>query len=418
MRFRWLFAIALLLAVPRLAEAHATLVRSTPAAGSHLSATPGRIVLVFSEELETGLARVSIVGSDGRTINLETHGDPRDVNSLIASIDPLPDDAYRLVWRVVSADGHPVNGSFVFTVGTGSARKSASPPVVDEHDHTEFDVPLLTASLRGVAVGLLMALAGLLAFGATSTPGLAETSVRRSNRLAGWIALLAAVFCVLHLAAWIVHVSPSHSFDAGSVNAAVTSDVGRMELWRTGLTLLAAWALLLARRSRLALLFAFGALLVSGATGHSAAISPLYATPAKIAHLLTGALWFGGLIWLLTVDGADRAILAEARRVSSAALVAVLVVSVSGVLQALLFLPTPMDLVRTTYGAIVIAKAVGLLALVAFGAQHRFRSLPRLEGDLATSRPFRVSLATELALMTVVIMLGGVLAYVPPVVSH
>jgi copper transport protein len=418
MRFRWLLAIVLLVATPRLAEAHATLVRSMPMAGSHLSAWPGRIVLVFSEEIEVGLARISLVGSDGRTMNVEVRRDPRDVNSLVASVDSLPDGAYRLNWRVVSADGHPVDGSFVFSTGERGATQTAAPPEMGEGSHATPDVSLLTAVIRGVAVGLLMTLTGLLAFATIRVDGVGAVSVRRSGRVGGWLAALAAVFCLMHLGAWIAHVSPNHTLDAASIDSVIATDVGRMELWRTGLALLAAWALLLARRARLALFFAFTALLVSGATGHSAAISPIVATPAKVTHLLAGALWVGGLAWLLSIDGSDAGIIGEARRVSSGALVAVLLVAVSGVVQALLFLPTPLDVVRTTYGALVIAKTVGWMGLIAFGAQHRFRSLPQLEHDLGASRAFQASLRREVVLMAAVIVLGGILAYVPPVVTH
>jgi putative copper export protein len=219
---------------------------------------------------------------------------------------------------------------------------------------------------------------------------------------------------VAHLAAWLKHVSPTHTLASDSIQAIVTSEVGQLELWRTALAVLASWAFLLARRRGLALLFAVGALLVSGAIGHSAAISPMLATPAKVLHLFAGAAWLGGLVWLLSIVPDDPSMLEESRRVSSTALIGVLLVLVSGMAQTLLFLPSLADLVRTTYGYLVLTKVAGLVVLVAFGAQHRFRSLPRLESDVSTSRLFHRSLAREVGVMVVVIIIGGVLAYVPP----
>src|SRR4051812_30716919 len=106
-----LASMVLVLATPVLLWAHASLVSSDPAAKSLLHAAPTRIRLVFSEALEPTLGRISLVGSDGATIKLAATGDPHDVNALIAPVGTLANGAYRVEWRVVSADGHPVEGS-------------------------------------------------------------------------------------------------------------------------------------------------------------------------------------------------------------------------------------------------------------------------------------------------------------------
>ncbi len=410
---RLLLLLALIAFAPRVASAHATLVRSTPAAGSHLAAPPARLLLVFSEEIEPKLARVSVVGSNGSERDIAVHADPHDVNALVGSLDSLPDGAYRLVWRIVSADGHPVDGSFVFSVGA-NANAPPAPPANEEVARASADIPYAAALWRGLGIGFLMTLCGLLIFRRSAPNSLSAASVRRSDRVANAVSLLAAVFCVAHFVAWLAHISPSHSLDAESFAAVTSSRVGTLELWRTGLAILAPWALLLARRRTLALLAAGAAVVLSGVIGHSAAIIPLVTAPAKILHLVGGAVWLGGVVWLLCIAGSDMTLIGEARRVSSAALIAVVTVAVSGTVQAVLFLPSVLDVVRTSYGLLVLAKAVGLLILIAFGAQHRFRSLPRLEDDIAASRPFHRSLAREVMVMTLVIILGGVLSYVPP----
>jgi putative copper export protein len=242
---------------------------------------------------------------------------------------------------------------------------------------------------------------------------------RRAARLATVLAIAAPLLLAAHAAAWLVTVSPEHTLTADGVAAAVAGGAGRVELWRTALALLALWALVLARRPRLALAFAVGALVASGGSGHPAAIDPRWAEPAKAAHLLAGAAWLGGVLWLLAVRGSPRdpadgeAFAVEALRVSSVALAAALLVALSGAVQALLFLASPLDLVRSTYGAITLAKVTGTLALVAFGAYHRLRILPRV-ADAAVAGRFTRMLRAELAVMAVVVLLGGLLAYVPP----
>jgi copper transport protein len=414
-----LLAGALLLRAPAIADAHTVLVSSEPAGGSHLPATPARIRLVFSEPLEPALARVALVGSDGRSAPLVVAGDPHDVHAIVAATGGLPPGAYRVAWRVVSADGHPVAGSFVFSVGSthaapapagsdsaGGARAPAWGPTV-------LDAPAVPAALRGLAMGASMALAGLLLFMCWPRDLPAPAS-GPASRVANWLACISVVLLTLHLLAWLMNAIPEHDLSEGSIMAMLTSRIWQVELWRAGLGLLALWALVLARHGRLALCCAFGALAVGGASGHSAAIHPLWATPAKALHLVAGAAWMGGMLWLLLLDRRDiRAFTIEARRVSAVALGSVALVTLSGIAQTLMFLPSVLDLFRSPYGLTVVAKVVGLLVLVGIGAHHRYRVMPGLEQDAMPLDHFRATLRGEVAVMTLVVLLGGLLAYVP-----
>jgi putative copper export protein len=222
------------------------------------------------------------------------------------------------------------------------------------------------------------------------------------------------VLLVLHFAAWARAVAPDQSLAGGALGALLASGVGRVELARTVFALLAAWALLLARRERLALGLAVAALLVSAGAGHSAAIHPAWTVPAHGLHLLAVAAWLGGLIWLLVLERrTPAAVAAEAARVSSAALAAVVVVALSGLVQTWLFLPAWSDLLTSTYGRIALAKVAGLGVLVLFGAHHRYRVLPRL-AERTVADALARSLRREVAVMSLVILLGGLLAYVAP----
>ena len=422
-----LASFAMMLATPVLGWAHASLVSSEPAASSLIHASPTRLRLVFNEALEPSLGRISLIGSDGVAIKLATAGDPHDVNALVAPlVRPLAAGAYRVDWRVVSADGHPVEGSYVFTIEPPSVAPSriAPAPVAPPSDMHDMEnpgwgpsvvgAPLVPAILRGLAVGTLMAAAGLLAFLAFMR-GADGALPRRPESFARWLSVAAVVLLVLHHAAWAINAYPEHTFGADMLSVMLTTGVGRAELLRSGLALLAVWGIVLARRPRLALPFAMAALLVSGYTGHATVLHPLWTTPAKATHLIAAAVWLGGLLWLLLLDRADAArFQREAERVSAAALIAVLLVTLSGLVQAFLFLPSPLDLVRSAYGAVALAKIAGLLALIAFGAHHRFRVLPALAADPTRSTQFAASLRQELLVMSVVVLLGGLLAYVPP----
>jgi copper transport protein len=410
---------------------HATLLSSEPAAKATLATSPTRIRLVFSEEVEPSLGRIRLVGPDGRVATLKSAGDPHDVSALIAPIpSALGPGVYRVQWRIVSEDGHPIDGTYSFTVVAGSdttrspvSAQPSAPPVAPEPEtvpasadttatgSTVAEFPAVTATLRGFAIGALTAFAGLLGFLVTRRSPAPQP---RATRLVRRLALATAVFVPLHLVAWALALSPDHSLSGDTIAALLASGPGKVELGRAVLALLAAWALLLVRRERLALFIAIVAILAGSATGHSAAIHPEWGIPARALHLLAVAAWLGGLLWLVTLDRSDpAAAIGEAHRTSSVALIAVIAVIFSGVVQTRLFLPVWGDLVHSRYGLIVLAKVAGVGVLVLFGAHHRFRVLPRLT-DAAVAESFPISLRREIALISLLVLLGGLLAYLSP----
>jgi putative copper export protein len=185
-----------------------------------------------------------------------------------------------------------------------------------------------------------------------------------------------------------------------------------VESARVLLAFLSLWAMSGGRR-KLALFFGLGCLIASGMVGHSAAIQPMFAIPAKIVHLIAASVWLGGLLWLAWTFRRDiTAFRIEARRVSSVALLALLAVVSSGVIQALLFINWPWDLFSTAYGRVVLAKITGLIILVLLGGYNRFRLVPHLD-DSRNGRKLSRSVTQELVIMAVIILISGFLANVP-----
>ncbi len=413
-------SLVMLFATRSVAHAHASLVSSEPAANAHLSVSPSRVRLLFSEEIEPQLAQLSLVADDGSVTRLVVAGDPHDVHAIVAPVRSLAPGSYRLVWRVVSADGHPVEGNIIFWTGNSAEQAPPVSPVAlnapSTWGPTVIGAPIAPAALRGLGLGCLMGVTGLLF--CLSWPRTATELVqRRPARLATRLSIAAAILLALHFGAWIVNATPDHRLASDSTSALLASSIGKIETWRTGLTILVLWALAIARRQRLALFFAVAALVVSGASGHSAASEPIWTEPARALHLLAGGAWLGALLYLIAYDrDATDTFMRDALRVSTIALVAAVVVILSGVLQALLFMSSPWDLFSSAYGAVLLAKIAGLLVLLAFGAHHRYRVLPRLTHDATVSGVFTATIRSEVAVMSIVVLLGGLLAYVSP--SH
>jgi copper transport protein len=412
---------------------HATLLRSTPAANSHLTSPPETIRLVFSEEIVPELSQITLVRPDGSSIQLKVANDPHNVHVLVGTVTPaVPNGRYKVDWRVLSADGHPVGGSYTFSVeGTGNTAPSNGTVVLPStvtptpsRDSTASDsaasaaslpepemkpVPVLASLFRGLGLGAFMTGVGVLFFGATSR----ERRHLAPRTLIVRAIAIGTVLLVAHLVAWLNHVSPSGSLNADFLGPALGSTIGRAELLRVVLALLTLWAIALARRDMPALILGGACLVVSGAIGHPAAIDPYWTIPAKILHLIAGSIWIGGLVWLVWLARCnDDACRIEARRVSSVALISVIVIVLSGLLQSFFFLNTPSDLIHSQYGRLVLAKMIGLTILIVFGAYNRYGLLPQLD---ATDGPKRLSRSVkmEIAVLTMIILIGGFLAYEP-----
>lgn len=101
------------------AAAHTVLTSSDPAGDSTLNTGPLRVSATFNEELQNTFAAMTVVGPDG---NLWSAGDPDVTGRTVGvAVRPLgPSGRYTVNYRVTSADGHVVSGSWSFTVSVPS----------------------------------------------------------------------------------------------------------------------------------------------------------------------------------------------------------------------------------------------------------------------------------------------------------
>jgi methionine-rich copper-binding protein CopC len=101
------------------ASAHNSLVGSTPIDGTRVESGPGQIELKFDQPVQMGqgLNSIAVIGPN----NDHWEGGPPQVasNVVTAPVRPLgPAGAYKVGWRILSADGHPVSGELTFTLTT------------------------------------------------------------------------------------------------------------------------------------------------------------------------------------------------------------------------------------------------------------------------------------------------------------
>ncbi|GBE64078.1 copper resistance protein C [Mycobacterium sp. MFM001] len=142
-----LAAVVTLTAGP--AAAHATRVAADPAENAVLSAGPARVSATFNERLQTTFAAMTVVGPDG---NLWSSGDAQVQGAVVSvALRPLgPAGDYTVNYRVTSADGHVVTGSWSFRLsvaGTGRPGPAARP-----EDDTDRGIPAWPFALGAVVL--------------------------------------------------------------------------------------------------------------------------------------------------------------------------------------------------------------------------------------------------------------------------
>jgi copper transport protein len=447
-----LLALALVLVLVRPAAAHATLVRSFPAAGAALDTAPPSIVLEFSEALDPNFSRAQLFDSANKLVEPGPgQVDAEQPTVLRLTIPDLAKGSYTAIWRVRSAaDGHITEGSVPFGVGMPALAGALIPRAGAPDPATLPPPPLDTAARWLNYLAALVALGGspfvLLVWRpayrraaaaegaeaqALERADVAMTAFLRRMALFGGVAFLVTnLFFLLTQAASAADVPLVQAIGApvlGLLSGA------RGLIWLARLALVVQ-VIVLARRLPLAgggpprlwwILFVIGdvALLTLSLLSHAAASSqaPL-AVPLDWLHLTAMVAWLGGLIPLAVAASAARRgpesapplrlLVAQFTRL---ALPCVAVLALTGLYSSYLHVGQIDLLPATTYGRALLIKLGLFVALVLLGALNmqvltrRLRAAPG-QGARGLARSVRA----EIVIGALVLLAVGAMTSVAP----
>ncbi|KQX75702.1 cytochrome c oxidase assembly protein [Aeromicrobium sp. Root472D3] len=254
-----------------------------------------------------------------------------------------------------------------------------------------------------MVIGFLAAAAFLVPSTDNEVQGLSVQAVRLASRWATVWAVVSVVYFFLLLSGDIFG-KPLTDVAWADITGFLGFSEGRAIL----LQALGAAVIAVATRFTLGIRSVAGMLGVSLATlapialtGHSASSgSHDLATTSLYLHVLGVTLWVGGLAALgwVAIRGSKRLEPAVARY-STLALWSFVVVGVSGLVNAAVRLRSLADVFGTSYGLLVVAKVVALVALGAFGVRQRRRIVAAGSGfvRLATTELFVMAAAIGLA---------------------
>lgn len=171
-----LIALAAVLVGALPAAAHDSLIETTPADGSVVATAPATLTLRFRDNV-LDLSSQLIVRDPVGDVVLDVEG-VVDAATLSAPLPPgLVDGTYRVAWRVVAGDGHPLQGAFEFSIGaaSGPLPSSAVPSAGSSAEITGTTTAVATGA--GASGGTLA-----LAIGGGLAALLAAAAVLRRRR--------------------------------------------------------------------------------------------------------------------------------------------------------------------------------------------------------------------------------------------
>lgn len=143
---------------------------------------------------------------------------------------------------------------------------------------------------------------------------------------------------------------------------------------------------------------------------HGAVMAGWWPLVTDLVHFLAAGAWAGGVVALVLADvwrPADRALLeAAVGRLSSVGLGAVLTLSVTGVISALLQAGDSAAFVAATYSLALLVKLGLVITTVVLAALNRFLFLPRLTAG-GSAASLRTALRAEAVLLALVLVATG-----------
>lgn len=129
------------------AAAHTGLLSTNPAADARLTTPPQQLRLTFSDEVTPQFADVALSVDGGSSHALDSEVTGAVVTAKASSTAGGAGSAvWKVAYRVVSSDGHPISGNFTFTVVSSSPTPTARPSAMDPTPRTASASPTPTTS--------------------------------------------------------------------------------------------------------------------------------------------------------------------------------------------------------------------------------------------------------------------------------
>jgi copper transport protein len=100
-----------ILLLPAKSFAHSTLLTVSPIPNSTLTTSPPQITLTFNERLEKELYFIKVIDSHGKSVTKNDTQMSLTQRQLELDLPPLSYGVYKVSYKTISADGHPIESA-------------------------------------------------------------------------------------------------------------------------------------------------------------------------------------------------------------------------------------------------------------------------------------------------------------------
>jgi copper transport protein len=445
------------------ASAHNTLVSSDPVDGSELAVAPVQFTWVFDKAVPLETMTVTLIDATGARSELSgsIHGAAGDTE-VVTPLPSLLPGPVSVRWRLVGPDGHPITGRVDFTItaptpttvatvatvatvvtvvtvvtATTTQAVSATTPTttspatvggssLDQGDGSYSTPSLLRWILRYASYLAIMAIVGILLTTAFVWTGAGGHPVLRRILSRSLFATAALGFLqLLVVASDISGEAPWSSF--GSIDAATTTDAGMAFAIRIVLAV-AMWLGLfhadIVHRDvywTAVALPGLGLLATWAFAGHSRSMRwPAIGVATDVAHHAAAAVWIAGLAivgWIVIPKTTPDVLVPAVRLFSRAAAISVAVLVVTGLVQSVRLVGSPLDLLDANHGRYLVAKIVVLAVMLGIANANRRRVDHRLDDTDGVGRhtgALRKAVVAEFAIGLVIVAITAAMVVSPP----
>lgn len=394
--------MAACLVLPQTAGAHASLTNASPAPGAQLDNSPAQVALTFNERLENELFELQVFDQNGKLVTNQPAIMSENQSEISVDLPRLPDGIYTVTYSVISADGHPVAESYIFSIG----QLLSSQPSIEEQSGNNIDgQKLLVYSSRTVYFLSLLLLVGWIFWGIAGRTG--EQAIRESYSC--WLLRLQRLFMLsllfmmaMHLPEYVKEWDPAKlttllfgsAIGASWLSSLILSLLGFVWLgrtkWMDGL-----WILLV--------------LAAKTVNGHAMAFEPVYRTIILDgAHLFAAAVWSGGLFYLIVNWRRHPEHRVEfIPKFSKFAFISIAALTVTGISSTLIFLPSLKYLQYTEWGTLFIVKCVLVAIVIIVGAILRLLMKRK-------KRHIGMMVKADFSLMLLIVIIASIFTYLNP----
>ena len=419
----WLMVCLIcLISLPEMTSAHAYLKQSNPSVNTKLETSPKNISLVFSEPIQPAFHHIEVFGEDGNVELQESFIPDDDGTKLIAKLkQDLVKGVYTIKWRVISSDGHPIEGTIPFTIGKEAVTQA-------EEDPSSVYFPGLDKILiQGMQYLSFSLLIGFLFFYLWLLP---RKKTSYSSRFSGiiWIAYALLAFSILLSLPLQTTTDAAVGWNGVFKISLLKETVfhtsfGTIWMIEMGLLIVLFSSLLLNKKAspaaHVSFLLIAALMLCKASIGHTATVNnQVLAVIMDFFHLLGMALWLGNLLALvLLLPGESKKekdnllYWQTIQRFSTLAITFVLILLVTGIYASVQHVSSIQSLVNTPYGKVLIGKILLMLMMIGMGVYHFFRGKFK-------EKTLGPSVIIEFSIGLIVIILAALLTNLPTADSH